>query len=104
MGRGLIRNTAIPRGVSTSQEDEGLLKKLVALSRECWRLFGLAGYARVDFRVDAAGRAWVLEINTNPCLALDAGFMAAADRAGLTLEQVVERIVAEAAHPYRRLR
>ncbi len=88
-----------PRRFDFPPEDEGLLKKLVALSRECWRLFGLAGYARVDFRVDAAGRAWVLEINTNPCLALDAGFMAAADRAGLTLEQVVERIVAEAAHP-----
>ena len=88
-----------PRCFNFPPGDKGLLEKLVALSGDCWRLFGLAGYARVDFRVDAGGRPWVLEINTNPCLSPDAGFMAAADRAGLTLEQVVQRIVAEAAHP-----
>ena len=31
-------------------------------------LFELRGYARVDFRCDAAGQPWILEINTNPCL------------------------------------
>ena len=44
---------------------------------DCWRLFGLRGYARVDFRVDAQLRPWILEINTNPCLSPDAGFAAA---------------------------
>ena len=77
-------------------EDGDLLSTLVATSVECWRLFGLRGYARVDFRVDEAGRPWVLEINTNPCISPDAGFMAAAGRAGLTIEEVVRRIVADA--------
>ena len=59
----------------------------------CWEGFGLSGYARVDFRVDAAGKPWVLEVNANPCIAADAGFIAAAHRAGIALEQVVEHIV-----------
>jgi D-alanine-D-alanine ligase len=60
----------------------------------------MRGYARVDFRVDAAGRPWVLEVNANPCLSPDAGFMAAAERAGLTVTDVIAMIAA-AAHPNR---
>jgi len=85
-----------PRRFDFPAEDARLLEELVRLSRECWRHFGLRGYARVDFRVDPAGRPWVLEINTNPCLSADAGFMAAAGRAGLSIVDVVQRIVAEA--------
>ena len=45
-------------------------------------LFGLAGYARVDFRVDADGVPTILEINPNPCLEPGAGFAAAAQGGG----------------------
>ncbi|MCA9774070.1 MAG: ATP-grasp domain-containing protein [Myxococcales bacterium] len=77
-------------------EDAGLLAELEALAEKCWRVFGLRGYARVDFRVDASGRPWVLEVNANPCLSPDAGFAAAATAAGLTTEQRIERIVRDA--------
>jgi D-alanine-D-alanine ligase len=63
------------------------------IARRCWPLFGLRGYARVDFRVDESNQPWVLEINANPCLSPDAGFVAAASQAGLSYRQVVERIV-----------
>jgi len=85
-----------PRRFDFVPEDDVLVKTLVSISRECWAAFELRGYARVDFRVDGAGRPWVLEINTNPCISPDAGFMAAADRAGLTIEDVVRRILSEA--------
>ncbi len=87
---------ATPRAFDFPGEDDELLRELAKVSRDCWRLFGLRGYARVDFRVDPAGRPWVLEVNTNPCLAPDAGFMAAAGRAGLTIEDVVQKIVSAA--------
>jgi len=82
-----------PRRFDFPARDQGLLERLSQLALRCWRLFGLRGYARVDFRVDAAGEPWVLEVNTNPCLSPDAGFLAAAGRAGLSVTQVVRRIV-----------
>jgi D-alanine-D-alanine ligase len=85
-----------PRTFDFPQGDEALVRTLVSISRKCWTAFELKGYARVDFRVDDAGRPWVLEINTNPCISPDAGFMAAAGRAGLSIEDVVRRILAEA--------
>lgn len=77
------------------RRDAPLLGHLCELARRCWECFGLRGYARVDFRVDEAGEPWVLEVNTNPCLAPDAGFAAAVKRAGLTMGQAVERILAD---------
>jgi len=73
--------------------DGPLLQRLAELATKCWHLFDLRGYARVDFRVDDEGNPWVLEINANPCLSPDAGFMAAAGEAGLRYRWVVERIL-----------
>lgn len=74
-------------------EEESLLASLSDMATACWRLFELNGYARVDFRVDEAGVPWILEVNANPCLAPDAGFAAAAERAGIAFDDVVRRIV-----------
>ena len=83
------------RRFSFPPEDQPLLAVLADRARACWDLFGLRGYARVDFRVDQSGRPWILEINANPCIAPDAGFMAAAAQAGLTIDEVVARIIAD---------
>lgn len=66
---------------------------LIAGSLEAWRAAGLRGWARVDWRVPADGPPVVLEVNANPCLSPDAGFMAAATRAGLTEQDVVHAIL-----------
>ena len=82
-----------PRCFDFDAVDDGLLEQLRNLSRECWDLLGLRGYARVDFRVDHHERPWILEINANPCLSPDAGFAAAVRQAGLTMTDAVGRIV-----------
>jgi D-alanine-D-alanine ligase len=87
---------ATPRRLRFPEEDGKLLDELERLALGCWELFGLAGYARVDFRVDEEGRPWILEVNANPCLSPDAGFAAAAAEAGLSPRDVVERLVAAA--------
>lgn len=89
---------ATPRSFERGATDAGLVAELRELALRCWDVFGLRGWARVDFRVDAAGRPWILEVNTNPCLSPDAGFAAAVAEAGLTFEDAVVRIVADALH------
>ncbi|MEO8463757.1 MAG: ATP-grasp domain-containing protein [Gammaproteobacteria bacterium] len=66
------------------------------LARDCWELFGLTGYARVDLRVDAGGEPWVLEINANPCLSPDAGFAAALGTAGIEYKTAIGWLVDDA--------
>lgn len=76
--------------------EAALAQRLADLAARCWRLFGLRGYARVDIRLDDAGRPWVLEVNANPCITPGAGFVAAAERLGLGIDEVVGRVVASA--------
>jgi len=73
--------------------DGPLLDEISELALRCFRVFGLRGYARVDFRVDETGRPLILEVNANPCLSPDAGFTAAAMRAGLDHAQVIQALV-----------
>jgi D-alanine-D-alanine ligase-like ATP-grasp enzyme/GNAT superfamily N-acetyltransferase len=76
--------------------DGHLIDKLKRLALRCWEVFELRGYARVDFRVDAHGKPWILEVNTNPCLSPDSGFAAALNTAGIAYADAMERIVRDA--------
>lgn len=73
--------------------DDSLIHRIKEVSEKCWHTFGLKGYARVDFRVDESGMPWVLEVNVNPCISPDAGFIAAAKRSGIDYEEVVRMII-----------
>jgi D-alanine-D-alanine ligase-like ATP-grasp enzyme/GNAT superfamily N-acetyltransferase len=85
-----------PRTFDFPAADTPLLARLAGLALDCWRLFELAGYARVDFRVDSRGQPWILEVNANPCLSPDAGFAAALCRAEIPFERAIEWIVNDA--------
>jgi D-alanine-D-alanine ligase len=79
--------------------DATLVRRLETISRAAWRAFDLAGYARVDFRVDAAGTPWALEVNANPCLTPEMGIAAGAEAAGMGYVELIGRIVAAAPSP-----
>lgn len=82
-----------PRRFLEPAAEPELFQRLQRVALRCWQLCDLSGYARIDLRVDATGTAFVLEVNANPCLSPDAGFLAAASRAGLTPEAVVQAIL-----------
>lgn len=82
-----------PRCFDFPAIDKPLLTELSTIAIQCRQVFGLEGYARIDFRVDDNKRPWILEVNTNPCLSPDAGFAAAAEYAGLPFADVVKRIL-----------
>jgi D-alanine-D-alanine ligase len=73
-----------------------LASRVGSIALECWRLFALDGYARVDFRVDPLGTPYVLEVNANPCLSPDAGFAAALEQAGVDFATAVGRLTDDA--------
>lgn len=72
---------------------EPMFEELRELALSAWRLFALTGYARADFRVDAGGNPYILELNANPCLSADAGFCAAAAEMGLSQTDVIAAIL-----------
>lgn len=84
------------RTFDLGDEDRKLIKKLKLICEKCWRIFKLSGYARVDFRVDRKNNPYVLEINANPCLSPDSGLFAAAVNEGMTYNQLINAILAEA--------
>jgi len=84
------------RTLDIASKDAALIDNLRHIALRCWEIFGLRGYARVDFRVDKEGNPWVLEINANPCLALEAGFAVALEMAGIKYSKAIEHIVNDA--------
>jgi len=74
-------------------EDCILISSLKDISLQCWNIFDLKGYARVDFRVDKYSKPWVLEVNTNPCLSPDAGFAAALEQAKIKYDEAIGLII-----------
>lgn len=85
-----------PRRFIHRQAEADLIGELEHACTVAWRTLGLSGYARVDFRVDAAGKCYILEANANPCLARDAGFAAAVAEAGLEYDDAIRLIAAAA--------
>ena len=84
------------RSFAVDRDDLALVEAMYDASKKCWRLFGLQGYARIDFRVDGEGRPWIIDVNVNPCISGDSGFIAATEKAGLAYHEVVRTILEEA--------
>lgn len=72
---------------------EKLSAKLQKLSREIYRLLGLSGYARLDFRVTEAEDAFLLEANPNPQIGRDDEFASSAEHAGIEYPQLIEQLI-----------
>jgi len=63
-----------------------------ALALEAHRALRLDCYSRADFRLDAAGELWCLEVNTLPGLTSGSLLPRSARAAGIAFEELCERI------------
>lgn len=79
-------------------------EEVLALGVRAARALDCRGVSRVDFRLDPAGRAWCLEVNTIPGMTPTSLVPMAAKAAGLTYEQVVQRMLDLALDEARRRR
>ena len=67
--------------------------RLSEITLACARIFGLTGYARVDFRMNSKGELFVLEVNPNPDISPDAGMARAARAAGIPYTDLIIEIL-----------
>jgi D-alanine-D-alanine ligase len=67
--------------------------KIQYLCKRVYRALDLSGYARIDLRMDDGGRAYVIEANPNPQLAYGEDLAESAERAGVSYEQLLQRIL-----------
>ncbi|MCK9204614.1 MAG: ATP-grasp domain-containing protein [Bacteroidales bacterium] len=80
--------------------DEKAMNQMAIICKKCWNEMGLKGYVRLDFRIDLQGKPYVIDINANPCLSGSGGFMAACEKSGMKIREIVQRIVEHAlGHP-----
>ena len=89
-------------GVNFDITDTYLLESLDRITRKCISLFNLKGWGRIDFRVyepdDVFGTQipFVIDINTNCCLAPDAWWAGSLEHAGIKLDDAIKQILDEA--------
>jgi len=70
-----------------------LVEKIRKICIDCWNLFELSGYVRVDFRLDEYNNPFVLEVNANPCITPGSGFYVACNQAGYSFAEATARII-----------
>jgi len=66
---------------------------IIKTSRRIARILDLDGYSRIDYRLDADGKLYFLEANPNPDIAKSEEFASAAEEAGTSYPELIQRIV-----------
>jgi D-alanine-D-alanine ligase len=90
-----------PRGkICPAQISPQLAEQLSRLSLQAFNALGLFDFARVDFRMDAKGQLYILEINSMASLNATGSFVYAGQVAGLSFNELVNRMLDEAAIRY----
>lgn len=70
-----------------------LSENIQRLCKRVYRTLDLSGYARIDLRLDGEGKVYVLEANANPQLAYGEDFAESAEKAGVSYESLLQRII-----------
>jgi len=73
--------------------DDALMVKYRAIAKRIYRVLGLSGYARIDFRLTPTGELYFLEANPNPDIARGEEFSSAARATGLEYEPLLQKIL-----------
>lgn len=59
-------------------------------AEKIFSLLKLKDYARVDFRIDCLGNPFVIDVNPNPCIAPDSGFVKAMTHKKINFKKMIE--------------
>ena len=73
--------------------DPAIERHVARTTRRAYRMLELDGYARIDYRLTAAGELYLLEANPNPEIAEKEEFASAAAAAGLRYRALLARLL-----------
>lgn len=73
--------------------DEKLSEQLKQLALDVSKIFGCRDYCRVDMRLTKDNVPYILEVNPNPDISIDAGFARAAKAYGLSYDELLIKII-----------
>ena len=71
----------------------GFDQLLSKLSKRVYSILGLCGYARLDFRLTADGKIYLIEPNPNPDLGHSEDFAESAQAAGVSYQDLIQRVL-----------
>lgn len=77
-----------------------LTDEMKRLAREAFHALGIHDFARIDLRMDADGRLYILELNSMASLGLTGSYVHSAKVAGYTYDTMVNRMLDVAATRY----
>lgn len=83
-------------GIATGEArslEHGAAGQVQHITRRAYKVLELSGYARIDLRLHASGRVYVLEANPNPQIARGEDFAESAASAGLAYPGLLQRIL-----------
>jgi D-alanine-D-alanine ligase len=88
---GSVYDLGTPVRCPAENMNDALTEGIRAAARAAYRALGCRDYARVDVRLDAAGKLRILEVNPNPDISPDAGLARAAAQAGIEYDELICR-------------
>ncbi len=68
-------------------------KYIQDLAKKAYKSLGLSGYARIDFRYNESGKAYILEANPNPGISFGDEFPESAEAYGLDYKELLSKLV-----------
>ena len=74
-----------------------LAAEISRVALAAFRVVGCRDYARIDLRVNAEGRVFILEVNGNPDLSPSAGLARSLRAAGIDYDEFINRMTEQAA-------
>lgn len=70
-----------------------LEKEMQDYAKKAFKLLGMKGYGRIDFRMREDGEIYFLEANPNPGIAGDEDYASSARKYGFTYDEIVSKIL-----------
>ncbi len=80
--------TDMAEGLSPAVE-----KQIERIAKRVYKALDLSGYARMDLRMRADGRVYVLEANANPNLSFGEDYAESAEKADMSYEDLLSKII-----------